>query len=48
MGNNEFTKLQIKNWLENAVKNAQNPDPKEQIRRQRQEKNKVVKSKYGL
>jgi len=45
---NEHTKLQIKTWLENAVKKAQNPDPREKLKRLRKEKIKKVAKNYGL
>lgn len=46
--NNEGTKLQIKTWLENAVKKAQNPSPREKLRRVRKEKEKKVAKLYGF
>ncbi len=46
--NNAHTKLQIKTWLANAVKKAQNPDPREKLKRLRKEKmNKIIKN-YGF
>ena len=45
---NEHTKLQIKTWLENAVKNAQSPNPREKLRRIRKMKRKKVAKKYGF
>lgn len=46
--NNEHTKMQIKNWLENAVKMAQNPDPREKMKRIRKERSKKIERGYGL
>lgn len=45
---NEYTKKQIKDWLDNAVKKAQNPDPREKVKREREERRKKVQSRYGL
>jgi hypothetical protein len=45
---NEYTKLQIRTWLENAVKKATNPDPAERAKRERQQKAKKVAQKYGI
>lgn len=45
---NEHTKLQIKTWLENAVKKAQSPDPREKLRRERRGKMKKVAKNYGF
>ena len=45
---NEHTKLQLKTFLENAVQNAQNPDPREKLRRSRKEKMKKVEKRYGF
>jgi len=48
MENNQGTKQQIRTWLENAVREAQNPSLKEQIKRQRQQKMKKIAQRYGL
>jgi hypothetical protein len=48
MADNEGTKLQIRTFLENAIKNAQNPSPKEKMRRLRKEKMKKVEKLYGF
>lgn len=45
---NEATKAQIRNWIEESVRKAQNPDPREQLKRQRQERAKKVQKKYGI
>ena len=45
---NEHTKLQIKTFLENAIKKAQNPDPREKLKRLRKEKIKKVAKNYGF
>lgn len=46
--NNEGTKQQIREFLENAIKKAQNPDPKTRIIRIRKEKSKKVAKMYGF
>jgi len=48
MLNSEGTKLQIRTWIENAIKKAQNPDPREKLKRLRREKIKKVAKNYGL
>jgi len=45
---NEHTKLQIRTWLENAIKKAQNSDPREKLKRFRREKMKKVEKNYGF
>jgi len=45
---NEATKAQIRNWLEKAIQEAQNPDPREKIRRERQQKMKKEQKRYGF
>lgn len=45
---NEYTKLQIKTWLANAVKKAQSPNPREKLRRLRKEKAKKIAKRYGF
>lgn len=45
---NEHTKLQIKTWLENAIKRAQNPSPREKLKRLRKEKMRKVIKNYGF
>jgi hypothetical protein len=45
---NEQTKAQIKRWLDNAVKEAKNPDPRKKIKRQREQKKTKVYKQYGL
>jgi hypothetical protein len=46
--NNEATKEQIKRWLEGAIKKAQNPDPREKLRRERKLRAKQVKKSFGF
>lgn len=46
--NNHYTKLQIKKWLENAVKKAQDQSPREKMKRLRVEKMKKIAKSYGL
>jgi hypothetical protein len=45
---NEFTKKQIRDWLENAIKKAKNPDPREKIKREREVRRAKVAKSYGL
>lgn len=45
---NEWTKKQIREFIENAVEKARNPDPKEKIRRKRELRAKKISKKYGL
>ena len=45
---NEGTKNQIRVWLENAVKNAQNPDLREINKQNREKRSKNVAKTYGL
>jgi len=45
---NEGTKKQIRTWIENAIEKAQNPDPREKLKRLRREKVKKVAKNYGL
>ncbi len=46
--NNEFTKQQIRNWLEESIRKAQNTDPKEVLKRVREKRKKQVARFYGL
>jgi len=46
--NSEHTKLQIKTWLEKAIKIAQNPSPREKLLRKRKEKMKNIAKRYGF
>lgn len=45
---NEETKAQIRRWLEAAIRRAKNPDPRDEVRRKRQQKAKKVAKQYGL
>lgn len=45
---NEATKLQIRIWLENAIKKAQNPDLREKLLRLRKERMKKIEKNYGF
>ena len=45
---NIYTKMQIRTWLENAIKKATSPDPAEKMKRERRHKAKKVEQKYGL
>lgn len=44
----EGTRLQIQTWLENVVRNAQNPSPRERFKRMRSERKKKIAKKYGF
>lgn len=44
----EGTKQQIREFLEAAVKKAQNPDLREQLKRQREKKRKLIAHNFGL
>ncbi len=48
MINVEFTKQQIRAWLEEAVRKAQSPDPREQLKRAREKRKAKVSKMYGL
>ena len=45
---NEKTKKQIRDWLENAVKEAKNPDLRKVLKKQRDLKRKTVAKNYGF
>ncbi len=45
---NEGTKEQIRSFIEEAIKKAQNPDPREKIKRERQERVRKVERNYGF
>lgn len=45
---NEATKAQIRAWLEEAIKKAQNPDPREKLKQERERRRKLVSKHYGL
>jgi len=46
--NNEHTKLQIRTWIENTIKTAQNPSPRAKVAKKRKEQAKKVARFYGL
>ena len=48
VSNNEGTKKQIRDWLEDSIRKAQNPDPRELMKRKRVEKAKKIEKNYGL
>lgn len=48
MPNNEHTKMQIRNFLDEAVRKAQNPDPREKLKREREKKAKKVSKDFGF
>ena len=45
---NEITKSQIRSWLDESVRRARNPDPREALKRERQKKAVKVLKEYGL
>jgi hypothetical protein len=45
---NEGTKEQIRRWIENAIKEAKNPDPRKLLKKKREKKKKKVAQNYGL
>lgn len=45
---NAYTKMQIRQWLDEAIKKAQSPDPREKMRRERMDRIKKVSKNYGL
>jgi hypothetical protein len=45
---NESTKEQIREFLERAIKKAQSPDLREQLKRAREKKKTVVAKQFGL
>lgn len=45
---NAYTKSQIKNFLDKAVEKARNPDPREKMKKKRQEKAVKVRKMYGF
>lgn len=45
---NEGTKQQIRDWLEEAVRKAKNPDPRERIKRERAKRKTKVLESYAL
>lgn len=45
---NEATKAQIRSRLENAVRRAKNPDPREKLKIERQKRTVKVFESFGL
>jgi len=45
---NEYTRAQIKAWLDNAYNNRNKPNIKEKIKQKRQEKAKIVSKMFGF
>jgi len=45
---NEATKAQIRNWLENAIKEAKNPDMRKILKSKRELRKKVVRQKLWI
>lgn len=48
MTNNEKTKKQIRNWIEQSIKEAKNPDPRKLMKKQREQKKKTIAKDYGF
>jgi len=46
--NNEYTKLQIKRFLDRAIEKAKNPDIATKLKRKRKEKAKKIAKRYGF
>lgn len=45
---NEKTKAQIKNWIENSIKEAKNPNQRKLLKKKRELKKKEIAKKFGL
>lgn len=45
---NESTKAQIRGWIEEAIRKAKNPDPREKIKKERQRRAIKISKSYGL
>lgn len=45
---NEETKQQIRIFIENAIRKAKNPDPREKLKRERKKRALQVAKQYGL
>lgn len=45
---NESAKQELKEWIENAIEEAKNPNPREKAQKERKIKAGKVKQKYGL
>ena len=45
---NEKTKKQIKDWLDQAVKEAKNPDLRKVLKKKRELKKKEIAKSYGF
>lgn len=45
---NEATKAQIRTWLDEAVRKAKNPDPREKLKHERQKRSVKISKSYGL
>jgi hypothetical protein len=45
---NEATKAQIRSWLDEAVRKARNPDPREKIIQERKKRIVKISQYYGL
>jgi len=46
--NSEATKQQIRNWIEEQIKEARNPDPRKLMKKKRELKKKMIAKNYGL
>lgn len=45
---NESTNQQLRSFIEKAIKDAQNPDMRKLLKRQREKKKKIIASRFGL
>lgn len=45
---NQLTKAQIRKWLDDAVKEAKNPDMRKVLKDKRRQKKKTIAKGYGL
>jgi len=45
---NDYTKKQIKDWLERAVRKAKNPDLREIMKKRREQRKKKIIKNYGF
>lgn len=45
---NEATRKQIRDWIEEQIKEARNPDPRKLMKKQREQRKAKVEKNYGL
>jgi hypothetical protein len=46
--NNDYTRAQIRAWIENAIEKAKHPDQREVIKKERMKRSQKVQQKFGL